>query len=134
MNRVSVIVRNPASIGEVELDEDGINLTNLVPLVSRTTPITTVPALEDEDVAEEVVEDKDEDEKMEDIPQILWEVVQDLEELNQELRSMMSPPPRDTSTQQPTVVPNVDVWDTGKALEQEYRMYPASTRKEVSGS
>ena len=134
MNRVSVIVRNPASIGEVELDEDGINLTNLVPLVSRTTPITTVPALEDEDVAEEVVEDKDEDEKMEDIPQILREVVQDLEELNQELRSMMSPPPRDTSTQQPTVVPNVDVWDTGKALEQEYRMYPASTRKEVSGS
>ena len=134
MNRVSVIVRNPASIGEVELDEDGINLTNLVPLVSRTTPITTVPALEDEDVAEEVVEDKDEDEKMEDIPQILREVVQDLEELNQELRSMMSPPPKDTSTQQPTVVPNVDVWDTGKALEQEYRMYPASTRKEVSGS
>ena len=134
MNRVSVIVRNPASIGEVELDEDGINLTNLVPLVSRTTPITTVPALEDEDVAEEVVEDKDEDEKMEDIPQILREVVQDLEELNQELRSMMSPPPRDTSTQQPTDVPNVDVWDTGKALEQEYRMYPASTRKEVSGS
>ena len=134
MNRVSVIVRNPASIGEGELDEDGVNLTNLVPLVSRTTPITTVPALEDEDVAEEVVEDKDEDEKMEDIPQILWEVVQDLEELNQELRSMMSPPPRDTSTQQPTVVPNVDVWDTGKALEQEYRMYPASTRKEVSGS
>ena len=134
MNRVSVIVRNPASIGEVELDEDGVNLTNLVPLVSRTTPITTVPALEDEDVAEEVVEDKDEDEKMEDIPQILREVVQDIKELNQELRSMMSPPPRDTSTQQPTVVPNVDVWDTGKALEQEYRMYPASTRKEVSGS
>ena len=134
MNRVSVIVRNPASIGEVELDEDGINLTNLVPLVSRTTPITTVPALEDEDVAEEVVEDKDEDEKMEDIPQILREVVQDIKELNQELRSMMSLPPRDTSTQQPTVVPNVDVWDTGKALEQEYRMYPASTRKKVSGS
>ena len=134
MNRVSVIVRNPTSIGEVELDEDGVNLTNLVPLVSQTTPITTVPALEDEDVAEEVVEDKDEDEKMEDIPQILWEVVQDLEELNQELRSMMSPPPKDTSTQQPTVVPNVDVWDTGKALEQEYRMYPASPRKEVSGS
>ena len=129
MNRVSVIVRNPASIGEVELDEDGINLTNLVPLVSRTTPITTVPALEDEDVAEEVVEDKDEDEKMEDIPQILWEVVQDLEELNQELRSMMSPPPKDTSTQQPAVVPNVDVWDTGKAIDQGNRLHPDPTMK-----
>ena len=44
----------------------------------------------------------------------------------------MSPPPRDTSSQRPTVVPDVDVWDTGRALEQEYRMYPASTRKEVS--
>ncbi|XP_023346301.1 band 7 protein AGAP004871 [Eurytemora carolleeae] len=90
MNRVSVIVRNPAYIGEVELDEDRVNLANLVPLVSGNTPITTVPASEDEDVAEEVVEDKDEDEKMEDIPQILLEVVQDLEELNRELRSIMS--------------------------------------------
>ena len=122
MNRVSVIVRNPAYLREVELDEDGVDP---VDLVSGNTPITTVPASEDEDVAEEVVEDKDEDEKMEDIPQILREVAQ-------ELRSMLSPPPRDTSFQQPTVVPYVDVWDTGKALEQEYRMYPASTRKEVS--
>jgi len=132
MNRVSVIVRNPAYIGEVELDEGRVNLANLVPLVSGNTAITTVPASEDEDVAEEVVEDKDEDEKMEDIPQILLEVVQDLEELNRELRSIMSPPPRDTSSQKPTVVPNFDVWDTGKALEQEYRLYPASIRKEVS--
>ena len=84
--------------------------------------------LSHEDVAEEVVEDKDEAEKMEYIPQILREVVQDLKELNRELRSMMSPPPRDTSSQQPPVVPDVD----GKALEQEYRMYPASTRNEVS--
>ena len=44
----------------------------------------------------------------------------------------MSQPPRDTRSQQHTVVSNVDVWDTGKALEQEYRLYPDSTRKEVS--
>ena len=75
MNRVSVIVRNPAYLREVELNEDGVDPVDLVPLVSGNTPITTVPASEDEDVAEEVVEDKDEDEKMEDIPQILWEVV-----------------------------------------------------------
>ena len=132
MNRVPVFVRNPAYIEEVELDEDGVNPANLAPLVSGNTPIITMPALEDEDVAEEVVEDKDEDEKMEDVPQILREVVHDLEELNRELRSIMSPPPRDTSTHQPTVVPNVDVWDTGKAWEQEYRLFPASNRKEVS--
>ena len=134
LNRVPVIVCNPDYIGEVELDEDKVDPADLTPLISGDTPIVTVPASEDEDVAEEVVEDKDEDEEMEDIPQILREVVQGLEELNRELRSMMSPPPKDTSSQQPTVVPNVDVWDTGKALEQEYRMYPASTRKEVSGS
>ena len=75
MNRVSVIVRNPAYLREVELNEDGVDPVDLVPLVSGNTPITTVPASEDEDVAEEVVEDKDEDEKMEDIPQILREVV-----------------------------------------------------------
>ena len=69
---------------------------------------------------------------MEDVPQILREVVNDLEELNRELRSILSPPPRDTSTHQPTVVPNVDVWDTGKAWEQEYILYPTSNRKEVS--
>ena len=128
MNRVSVIVRNPAYLREVELDEDGVDP---VDLVSGNTPITTVPASEDEDVAEEVVEDKDEDEKVEDIPHILREVIQDLEELNRELRSMMSPPLGDTSSQQHTVVPNVDVWDTGKAIEQEYRLYPDPTMKEV---
>ena len=123
MNRVPVIIPNPAYIEEVELDEDEVDPADLTPLISGDTPIVTVPASEDEDVAEEVVEDEDEDEKVEDIPHILREVIQDLEELNRELRSMMSPPLGDTSSQQHTVVPNVDVWDTGKALEQEHRLY-----------
>ena len=131
MNRVPVIIPNPAYIEEVELDEDEVDPADLTPLISGDTPIVTVPASEDEDVAEEVVEDKDEDEKMEDIPHILREVIQNLEELNRELRSMMSPPLGDTSSQQHTVVPNVDVWDTGKALEQEYRLYPDPTMIEV---
>ena len=131
MNRVPVIIPNPAYIEEVELDEDEVDPADLTPLISGDTPIVTVPASEDEDVAEEVVEDKDEDEKVEDIPHILREVIQDLEELNRELRSMMSPPLGDTSSQQHTVVPNVDVWDTGKALEQEYRLYPDPTMIEV---
>ena len=38
---------------------------------------------------------------------------------------------RDTSSQQPTDVPNVDVWDTGKAIEQEYRLHPDPTMMEV---
>ena len=71
MNRVPVIVRNPAYVEEVELDEDEVNPANLIPLVSGNTPIVTVPASEDENVAEDVVEDGDEDEEMEDVPQIL---------------------------------------------------------------
>ena len=114
MNRVHVVVRNPAYVEEVELDEDGVNPANLVPLVSGNTPIITIPASEDENVAEDVVEDGDEDEEMEDFPQILRDVVNSLEELNQELRSILSPPPGDTSSHQPTIVPHVEVWDTGK--------------------
>ena len=49
---------------EVELDEDGVNPANLITLVSRNNPIITIPAWEGENVAEDVVEDSDEDEKM----------------------------------------------------------------------
>ena len=132
MNRVPVIVRNPAYIEEVELDEDEVDTADLNPLVSGNIPIITVPASEDEGVAEDASEDSKEDEETEDVPQILQDVIASLEELNKEMRSILSPTPGDTSSQQPPVVPNVDVWDTGKALEQEYRMYPDSNRKEVS--
>ena len=75
MNRVSVFVRNPAYIEEVELDEDGVNPVGLVPLVSGNTPIITVPALEDEGVAEDASEDCKEDGETEDVPQILRDVI-----------------------------------------------------------
>jgi len=55
MNRVSVIVRDPAYIEEVELDEDEIDPADLTPLISGNTPIITVPASEDENAAEDVV-------------------------------------------------------------------------------
>ena len=129
MNQVPVIIPSPAYIEEVELDEDEVDPADLTPLISGNTPIVTVPASEDEDVAEKVVEDEDEDEKVEDVPHILREVIQGLEGLNQELRSILSL--GDTSSQQHTVVPNINVWDTGKALEQEYRLYPDPTMEEV---
>ena len=47
MNRVPVIVRNPAYVADVELDEDEIDPADLTPLVSGNTPIVTVPASED---------------------------------------------------------------------------------------
>ena len=139
MNRVPVIVWNPAYVEELESDED-VDPADLAPLISGNTPIVTVPAPEDEDVAEEVVEDGEEDPDDEDLPKIMQNVIEELEELSreviqglqgldQELDSIMSL--RDTSSQQPIDVPNVDVWDTGKAIEQEYRLHPDPTMMEV---
>ena len=48
-----------------------------------------------------------EDEHEEDVPQILQEAIQNLEGLNQELRSILSL--GDTSSAEHTVVPEVDV-------------------------
>ena len=141
MNRVPVIVWNPAYVEELEPDGgEDVDPADLAPLISGNTPIVTVPASEDEDVAEEVVEDGDEDHDEEDLPKIMQDVLEELVELNrevtqglqgldQELGSIMSL--RDTSSQQPTVVPNVNVWDTGKAIEQEYRLHPDPTMMEV---
>ena len=143
MNRVSVIIQNPAYIEELEpegeaVDQDEVEPANLAPLISGNVPIITIPASEDEDVAEEIVEDKNEDHDDEDQSKTMQDVFEELEELdreviqglqglNQELRSILSL--RDTSSQQHTVVPKVDMWDTGKAIEQEFRLFPNPTRK-----
>ena len=140
MNRVSVIVRNPAYIEE--LDGDEVDPADLAPLISGNAPIVTVPASEDEDVAEEVVEDEDEDpedellELMQNTLKGLEErsrrMIQGLQGLDQGLDSMLSQMSRrDTSSRKPTDVPNVDVWDTGKVIEQEYRLHPDPTMMEV---
>ena len=65
---------NPAYINEAALDVDEVDPRDLAPLVSGNAPIVTAPASEDEDVAEDVVDDRDEDEEMEDVPQILRDV------------------------------------------------------------
>ena len=132
MNQVSVIVLNPAYVEEAELDEDGVNPANLIPFVSGNTPIITVPASEDENVAEDVVEDSDEDEDMQDFLEKLEELDKEVKELQKEVMDLLSLTPGDTISRQPAVVPHVEVWDTGKAWEQEYRLYPDSNRKEIS--
>lgn len=60
------------------------------------------------------------------------EVLDNLEELNKELKSMVSSSQGDTNTQPPPVDLNIDVWDTRKAWEQEFDLYPESSRDEVS--
>ena len=65
---------------------------------------------------------------MEDVPQILQDVVSSLEELNQELRSILSPTLGDIGSHQSPVVPRIEVWDTGRAWEHEYRLYLVEKR------
>ena len=179
MNRVSVIVWNPACLEELEpVDPDT--------LMRGNSQIITAPASEDEDVVEEVVEDNGEDHDDKDLPpamkdmydflgelsekiqtfrnrstnpgqppavpddvptpddedvvgdipedakedtkQVLRDAVQSLSRLNDGLRSVLSLS-RDTSSAQHTDVPKVDVWETGKAIEQEYKLFPNPTRK-----
>ena len=132
MNRVPVIVQNPAYIEEVELDEDEVDPADITPLISGDSPIITVPGLEDDGVAEAASEDSKDDIETEDVSQILRDVIADLEKLNKEMRSILSPTPGDTSSLKSTVVPNVDVWDTKKALEQEYRLHPDPSIDEIS--
>ena len=107
--------------GLEELTQEIRNWTS-PPCKDADSPIITVPASEDKNVTEDASEDDEED-----VPQVLREAIQSLAGLNQELRSILSL--RDTSSQKHTIVPNVDIWDTGKAVEQEYRLYPNPTRK-----
>ena len=171
MNRVPVIVWNPAYIEELE-PRDPVNF------ISGDSQIVTAPASDDGAVVEEVVDEpevgemnpvmKDMDdflgrlaeriqsfkEKLvnpdqpavvldeapaaadgdavedsvegaeEDPKRVLQEAVQSLSKLNDGLRSVLS-----LSRDQRAKVPDVDVWDTGKAIEQEFRLFPNPTRK-----
>ena len=170
MNRVPVIVWNPAYIEELEPDGE-VDPADPAPFISGNTPIITTPASEDEESAGEVVADEaegvlqgleelaqeirnwasspckntdppiitipaSEDENVtevasedveEDVTQVLQDAVQSLSRLNQGLRNVLSL--RDASSQQHTVVPKVDIWDIGKATEQEFRLFPNPTRK-----
>ena len=119
MNRASVIVRNPAFIEELEPDGDEVDPADLAPSVSGNDPIITVPASEDEE------------EKVNEILKELERSNAETEDILKKMREIISSLPEGTSSRQHTVVPNIDVWDTGKVIEQEYRLYPDPTMKEV---
>ena len=125
-------MRNPAYIEEVELDEDEVDLADITPLVSGDAPIVTVPASEDEDIVEDVVEDIDEDEEMQDILDKAEKLDTEVKELRKEIMDLLSSIHEDINSFQSTDVPQVDVWDTGKTWEQEYRLHPDPSIDEIS--
>ena len=97
--------------------EEEVNPADLAPFISGNTPTISIPASEDEEVAGEVTADGAEG------------VIQGLEELTQEIKNKTSPPCEDAGSEQHAVVPNVDIWNTEKAIEQEYRLHPNLTIK-----
>ena len=105
MNRVPVIVRNPAYIKEVELDEQEVDQADITPLISGDTPIITVPASEDENVAEDVSEDDEEDEDMQDILEKLEKRDAEAKELLKEIMDILSSIPENMSSLQSADVP-----------------------------
>jgi len=132
MNQVPVIMRNPAYIEEVELDEEVVDPADITPLISGDTPIITVPASEDENVAEDAVEDNDEDENVDDILEKLEKRDAEAKELLKEIMDILSSIPENTGSHQSADVPQVDVWDTGNTWEQEYRLHPDPSIDEIS--
>ena len=119
MNRVPVIVRNPAYVEELESERDGVDPVDPAPSISGDDPIVTAPASDDEE------------EKVDDILRELERSNEETENILKEMREIMSFLPEGNSSGQHPVTPNVDVWDTGKVIEQEYRLYPDPTMKEV---
>ena len=99
MNRVSAIVSNPAYLDKVTEDEAvEIAPVDLTPLISGSAPIVNAPASEDGEVAEDEVEDGNDDEA-EGLLKVMQEVLVNLEELNKDLRDLTSPLQRGASTQ-----------------------------------
>ena len=123
MNRVPVIVWNPAYIEELE-PRDPLDF------ISGESQIITAPASDDGATAEGVVDEPDDggsaEEAEVDVKQVLQEAVQSLSSLNDGLRNVLS-----LSRDRSAVVPDIDSYDTGKAIEEEYRLFPNPTRKDL---
>ena len=100
-------------------------------LWSGNAPIITVPASEVGEVAEDPVKDEYTDEDTDVLVCIIQEVMDRLAKLNQELESMVCSTLEDTGSQEPLVDPNVNAWETRKAWEREFSLYPEASREEV---
>ena len=128
MNQVPVIAWNPPYLEELEPEGEVVPVDPAT-FISGSSQIITAPASEDGAVVEEVVEEHDD----EDLPQAMKDMYDFLGELSEKIQSFNSTMKRSTSPGQPPAVPDdvpkVDVWDTWKAIEQEFRLFPNPTRK-----
>ena len=110
MNQVPVIARNPAYIQNLEPERDGVDPVDLAPSTSGDDPVVTAPGTDDE----------------EDPQQVLQEAVQSLSRLNDGLRSVLA-----LSRELRDEVPDIDIYDTRGIVEEECRLFPDPTRREL---
>ena len=110
MNQVPVIVRNPVYVEDLEPERDGVYPADPAPYTSRDDPMVTAPDTDDE----------------EDPKRVLQEAVQSLSRLNDGLRSVLA-----LGRDQRAEVSDVDVYDTRRVIEEECRLFPDPTRKEL---
>ena len=110
MNQVPVIARNPAYAQELELEGDGVDPVDIAPSTSGDDPVVTAPGTDDE----------------EDPRQALREAVWSLSRLNDGLRSVLA-----LSRELRDEVPDINVYDTRGIVEEECRLFPDPTRKEL---
>ena len=62
----------------------------------------------------------------------LQNVLNNLEDFCKEVKDLRRPTTGGEGSQQPPVVPRINVWDTGGAWEREYKLHPDSSRDEIS--
>ena len=110
MNQVPVIARNPAYVQELELEGDGVDPVDVAPSTSGDDPVVTAPGTDDE----------------EDPRQVLQEAVRSLSRLNDGLRSVLA-----LNRELRGEVPDIDVYDTRGIVEEEIRLFPDPTRREL---
>ena len=127
MNQVPNIVRNPAVVGELELDGDEVDPADVTPFVSGNAPIITVPASEDEEADVEVVAGGAEGGRgeMDDMYHFLGELAEKIQAFNSTMQGSVN-------SSQPPVVPDDKLWDTELAWERELNLYPDISRSVVT--
>ena len=108
MNQVPVIARNPAYVQEREPEGDGVDPADIAPPTSGDDPVVTAPG--DEEAPQ----------------QVLQEAVRSLSRLNDGLRSVLA-----LSRELRDEVPDIDVYDTRRIVDEEIRLFPDPTRIEL---
>ena len=108
MNQVPVITRNPAHVQERDPEGDRVDPVDVAPLTSGDDPVITAPG--DEEAPQ----------------QVLQEAVQSLSRLNDGLRSVLA-----LGRELRDEVPDIDVYDTRRIVDEEIRLFPDPTRMEL---